>query len=163
MAHLGSMESRLKSSKRAEMESFLQQIQAELVQQHVSAHAGAEEGNSEGRGQQSPRAFDSHHPRPRGSGGAQAHPGADLRSRFPPGSYGYRPKRRAQEAVYRVAQAIDQSKTRVIDLDLRAYFDNVQHSLLLEKMARRVQDDAVMRLLKMILKATGKKGVPQGE
>jgi RNA-directed DNA polymerase len=81
---------------------------------------------------------------------------------FQPGSYGYRPKRRAREAVYRVAQAIDQSKTRVIDLDLQAYFDNVQHSLLLEKVARRVQDDAVMRLLKMILKATGKKGVPQG-
>jgi RNA-directed DNA polymerase len=41
-------------------------------------------------------------------------------------------------------------------------FDNVQHYLLLEKVARRVQDDAVMHLLKMILKATGKKGVPQG-
>jgi RNA-directed DNA polymerase len=38
----------------------------------------------------------------------------------------------------------------------------VQHSLLLEKVARRVRDDAVMHLLKMILKATGKKGVPQG-
>jgi RNA-directed DNA polymerase len=38
----------------------------------------------------------------------------------------------------------------------------VQHYLLLEKVAKRVQDDAVMRLLKMILKATGKKGVPQG-
>ena len=44
----------------------------------------------------------------------------------------------------------------------RAYFDNVQHFLLLEKVARRVQDDAVMHLLKMILKATGEKGVPQG-
>jgi RNA-directed DNA polymerase len=41
-------------------------------------------------------------------------------------------------------------------------FDNVQHYLLLGKVARRVQDAAVMRLLKMILKATGKKGVPQG-
>jgi RNA-directed DNA polymerase len=81
---------------------------------------------------------------------------------FQPGSYGYRPKRTAHEAVYRVAQAIDQRKTSVIDLDLRAYFDNVQHSLLLEKVALRVQDDEVMRLLKMILKATGKKGVPQG-
>ena len=40
--------------------------------------------------------------------------------------------------------------------------DNVQHSLLLEKVARRVHDDAVMHLLKMILKATGAKGVPQG-
>src|SRR5437899_3643751 len=81
---------------------------------------------------------------------------------FQSGSYGYRPKRSAHEAVDRVAQAIVQGLTRVIDLDLRAYFDNVQHSLLLEKVARRVQDTSVMRLLKMILKSTGEKGVPQG-
>jgi RNA-directed DNA polymerase len=81
---------------------------------------------------------------------------------FQSGSYGYRPKRSAHEAVNRVAQAIVQGQTRVIDLDLRAYFDNVRHSLLLEKVARRVQDASVMRLLKMILKSTGTKGVPQG-
>jgi RNA-directed DNA polymerase len=81
---------------------------------------------------------------------------------FQPGSYGYRPKRTTQQAVTRVAEAIVESKTRVIDLDLRAYFDNVQHYLLLEKVARRIQDAAVMRLLKQILKSTGKKGVPQG-
>jgi len=81
---------------------------------------------------------------------------------FQPGSYGYRPKRTAHEAVSRVAEAIVTEKTKIIDLDLRAYFDNVQHYLVLEKVAKRVQDDAVMRLLKMILKATGKKGVPQG-
>jgi RNA-directed DNA polymerase len=81
---------------------------------------------------------------------------------FQPGSYGYRPKRTAHQAVNRVAQAIVESKTRIIDIDLRAYFDNVQHYLLLEKVARRVQDDEVMHLLKMMLKATGEKGVPQG-
>jgi RNA-directed DNA polymerase len=81
---------------------------------------------------------------------------------FQSGSYGYRPKRTAHQAVNRVAQAIVEEKTQIIDIDLRAYFDNVQHSLLLEKVARRVQDAAVMGLLKMILKATGKKGVPQG-
>ena len=81
---------------------------------------------------------------------------------FQPESYGYRPKRTAHQAVNRVAQAIVESKTRIIDIDLRAYFDNVQHYLLLEKVARRVQDDAVMHLLKMMLEATGKKGVPQG-
>jgi RNA-directed DNA polymerase len=81
---------------------------------------------------------------------------------FQPGSYGYRPKRTAHEAVNRVAQAIVEEKTKIIDLDLRAYFDNVQHNLLLEKVAKRVRDDQVMRLLKMILKASGKKGVPQG-
>jgi RNA-directed DNA polymerase len=81
---------------------------------------------------------------------------------FQPGSYGYRPRRTAHEAVNRVAEAIVEEKTRIIDIDLRAYFDNVQHYLLLEKVARRVQDGAVMGLLKMILKATGEKGVPQG-
>jgi RNA-directed DNA polymerase len=81
---------------------------------------------------------------------------------FQPGSYGYRPKRTAHEAINRVAQGIVEAKTKIIDLDLRAYFDTVQHSLLLDKVAKRVRDDQVMRLLKMILKATGKKGVPQG-
>ena len=81
---------------------------------------------------------------------------------FQPGSYGYRPKRTAHEAVARVAQAIVEEKTSIIDLDLKAYFDNVQHYLVLQKVAKRVQDDAVMHLLRMILKATGKKGVPQG-
>src|SRR6202158_5930392 len=81
---------------------------------------------------------------------------------FQAGSYGYRPKRTAHEAVARVARAIVEEKTRIIDLDLKAYFDNVQHYLLLEKVARRVQDEAVLHLLKMILQATGKQGVPQG-
>jgi RNA-directed DNA polymerase len=81
---------------------------------------------------------------------------------FQPGSYGYRPKRTAHGAVDRVARAIVLQKTCVIDLDLRAYFDTVRHHLLLDKVARRVQDDDVMRLLKLILKASGKQGVPQG-
>ena len=81
---------------------------------------------------------------------------------FQPGSYGYRPKRTAHEAVHRVATAIVQWKTRVIDLDLRAYFDTVRHHLLLAKVARRVNDDEVMCLLKLMLTASGKQGVPQG-
>lgn len=75
---------------------------------------------------------------------------------------GYRPKRTAHQAVHRVAEAIAKAKTRVIDIDLRAYFDNVKHHLLLEKIARRIQDGDVLHLLKLILKATGKQGVPQG-
>jgi len=81
---------------------------------------------------------------------------------FQPGSYGYRPKRTAHEAVNRVARAIFQQKTCVIDLDLRAYFDTVRHHLLLDKVALRVRDDDVMHLLSLILKASGKRGVPQG-
>jgi RNA-directed DNA polymerase len=74
---------------------------------------------------------------------------------FQPGSYGYRPRRTAHQAVARVERAVIQCMTRVIDIDLRAYFDNVQHYLLMEKVARRVRDDEVMGLLRMILKSTG--------
>jgi len=81
---------------------------------------------------------------------------------FQPGSFGYRPKRTAHQAVDRVATAIVQWKTRVIDLDLRTFFDTVRHHLLLEKVARRIKDDEVMRLLKLMLTASGKQGVPQG-
>jgi RNA-directed DNA polymerase len=81
---------------------------------------------------------------------------------FQPGSFGYRPKRTAHEAVQRVAEAIVKHKTRIIDIDLRAYFDNVRHDLLLAKVARRVSDAEVLHLLKMMLKASGAKGVPQG-
>jgi RNA-directed DNA polymerase len=81
---------------------------------------------------------------------------------FQPGSYGYRPQRKAHDAVQRVAEAIVKYKTRVIDIDLRAYFDNVRHHLLLEKVAKRVKDDEVMHLLLIMLKVSGKKGVPQG-
>jgi RNA-directed DNA polymerase len=81
---------------------------------------------------------------------------------FQPGSFGYRPKRKPQDAVQRVSDAIIQDKTYVIDLDLRSFFDTVRHDIVLEKVAERVDDGDVMRLLRLIMKATGKRGVPQG-
>jgi len=81
---------------------------------------------------------------------------------FQEGSYGYRPKRSAHAAIDCVAEAVVKNKIRVIDLDLKAYFDNVRHDILLNKVAERVDDARVMRLLKLMLKAGGKRGVPQG-
>ena len=81
---------------------------------------------------------------------------------FQPGSFGFRPKRSAAEAIQRVSEAILTNRSYVIDLDLRAYFDTVRHHVLLEKVARRVDDDAVMGLLRLILATSGKRGVPQG-
>ena len=81
---------------------------------------------------------------------------------FQPGSFGYRPKRTAHQAVDRVARAIVQEKIRVIDIDLRSYFDNIRHDRLLTQVTRRVNDTDVLHLLKIMLKANGKKGVPQG-
>ena len=81
---------------------------------------------------------------------------------FQPGSFGYRPKKSAHAAIRRVSEAILEGKTYVIDLDLRTYFDTVRHHIVLEKVARRVNDDEVLWLLKLLLKASGKQGVPQG-
>ena len=52
--------------------------------------------------------------------------------------------------------------TKAVDVDLSGYFDNIRHDLLLKKVARRVQDNEVLHLTKLILKTNGKKGVPQG-
>jgi RNA-directed DNA polymerase len=81
---------------------------------------------------------------------------------FQEGSYGYRPGKKAHEAVHRVARAVVWGKTLVIDLDLSAYFDSITQSTLLAKVAGRVLDGKVLRLLKLLLAANGKRGVPQG-
>lgn len=81
---------------------------------------------------------------------------------FQPGSYGYRPKRTAHEAIAAVSSAIVSEQTRVIDVDLKSYFDTIRHDTLLNKVATRVQDDSVMHLLKLIVKSNGRRGVPQG-
>jgi RNA-directed DNA polymerase len=81
---------------------------------------------------------------------------------FQPGSYGYRPNRTAHEALERVREGLHRHLRRVIDLDLKSYFDTVRHDLLLTKLARRIADDDVMWLSKSILKAGGQRGLPQG-
>ena len=83
-------------------------------------------------------------------------------SDFQSGSFGYRPKKTAHDAIHRVADSIVRERVQVIDIDLKAYFDTVRHDILLSQVGRRVNDDKVMRLLKLILNASGKRGVPQG-
>ncbi len=50
----------------------------------------------------------------------------------------------------------------MIDIDLKGYFDGVRHDVLLRKVAQRINDRHVLHLLKLMLKANGKQGVPQG-
>ena len=83
-------------------------------------------------------------------------------SDFQSGSFGYRPKKTAHEAINRVADSIVKERVQVIDIDLKAYFDTIRHDMLLTKVAQRVDDSKIMRLLKLILNANGKRGVPQG-
>lgn len=81
---------------------------------------------------------------------------------FCPNSYGFRPKRSPHQALAEVRRSVLRRMTTVIDVDLSRYFDMIRHSILLEKIAKRVQDPQVMHLVKQIIKATGKIGVPQG-
>jgi RNA-directed DNA polymerase len=81
---------------------------------------------------------------------------------FHQSSYAYRPKRTAHQALDRVVHGLVQGLTRVLDVDLKSYFDNVRHHLLLQKLAKRVQDPEILHLIKQILKANGARGVPQG-
>lgn len=81
---------------------------------------------------------------------------------FADGSYGFRPKRSQHQAITKVAKSIMRGYTKVIDVDLTAYFDNVNHKILMDKVSRRINDPKIMRLMKLVLKANGKKGVPQG-
>lgn len=81
---------------------------------------------------------------------------------FCPNSYGFRPKRSPQKALAEVRRSILRRMNKVIDVDLTKYFDTIQHAVLLDKIARRVDDPDVMRLVKQIIKAAGNKGVPQG-
>src|SRR5262249_8972214 len=77
-------------------------------------------------------------------------------------SYGFRPRRSPHRALAEVRRSVLRRMSTVIDVDLSRYFDTIRHSVLLEKIAARVQDPEVLHLVKQIIKAGGKIGVPQG-
>jgi group II intron reverse transcriptase/maturase len=81
---------------------------------------------------------------------------------FCPNSYGFRPKRSPHRALAEVRRSVMRRMSTVIDVDLSRYFDTIRHSVLLDKIAKRIQDPQVMHLVKQIIKVGGKVGVPQG-
>ena len=72
---------------------------------------------------------------------------------FEDNAYGYRPARGAVDAVKEVHRLICRGYTDVVDADLSKYFDSIPHGDLLKSVARRVADGAVLRLIKLWLKA----------
>jgi group II intron reverse transcriptase/maturase len=68
-------------------------------------------------------------------------------------SYGFRPKRSAHGAVDAISKALLTGHHQVIDADLAKYFDTIPHSKLLAVVAERINDKAVLALLKQWLKA----------
>jgi RNA-directed DNA polymerase len=90
---------------------------------------------------------------------------------FSKASYGFRPGRSAQDAVRKVREHIQEGYCIAVDLDLSKFFDSVNHDVLMHRVARRVQDKRVLRLIGKSLRAgvmvNGRlqhtpQGVPQG-
>lgn len=80
-----------------------------------------------------------------------------LQPEFEPGfsehSYGFRPGRSALQAVQRAQGYIREDRRWVVDLDLEKFFDRVNHDILMSRVARRVKDDRVLKLIRRYLEA----------
>jgi len=72
---------------------------------------------------------------------------------YHPRSYGFRPKRRAHQAIAEIQKAVQQGYVEIIDADLSKYFDTIPHRQLMKAVARRVSDGSVLRLIKSWLRA----------
>lgn len=72
---------------------------------------------------------------------------------FSASSYGYRPRRSARQAVSAMKTHVTVGHRWVVDLDLKAFFDRVNHDLLMARVARRVRDKRVLRLIRRYLEA----------
>ena len=72
---------------------------------------------------------------------------------FQPGSYGFRPKRSATEALEAIRVAGNQGYNFVVDADIQGYFDNIQKGTLLELVKERISDRRVLKLIRQWLDA----------
>jgi len=68
-------------------------------------------------------------------------------------SYGFRPGRSAHQAVQAARQYVEQGRRVVVDVDLEKFFDRVNHDILMDRLARRIADKAVLRLIRHYLNA----------
>ncbi|MBC7358773.1 MAG: group II intron reverse transcriptase/maturase [Desulfacinum sp.] len=92
-------------------------------------------------------------------------------ARFAENSYGFRPRRGCKDALRRVDQAIKEGYRYVVDADIRAYFDNIDHERLMADVRESIADGRVLALIEAFLKQdvleamkawTPESGTPQG-
>ena len=90
---------------------------------------------------------------------------------FSESSYGYRPKRSAQQAVESARKYVSEGRRWVVDIDLEKFFDRVNHDILMARVARKVKDKRILLLIRRYLQAgimedgltkASTEGTPQG-
>jgi RNA-directed DNA polymerase len=91
---------------------------------------------------------------------------------FHPQSYGFRPWRGCKEALRRVDQLLKSGNEWVVDVDLKGYFDTIDHDLLMKQIEKKIADGGTLDLIRRFLKAgvmeshrdlqPTKRGTPQG-
>ena len=90
---------------------------------------------------------------------------------FSESSYGFRPNRSAQQAVLKAREYVRAGRRWVVDLDLEKFFDRVNHDVMMSRLARRIKDKRVLRLIRRYLQAgmmsnglatVRREGTPQG-
>jgi group II intron reverse transcriptase/maturase len=68
-------------------------------------------------------------------------------------SYGFRPGRRAHDAVLQAQRYVQDGYRVVVDVDLEKFFDRVNHDVLMHRLSKRIKDKAVLRLIRRYLQA----------
>lgn len=90
---------------------------------------------------------------------------------FSESSYGFRPQRSAHQAVLKAREYVREGRRWVVDIDLEKFFDRVNHDILMSRLARRIKDKRVLRLIRRYLQAgmmsnglttARREGTPQG-
>ena len=90
---------------------------------------------------------------------------------FSESSYGFRPNRSAPQAVVKAREYVREGRRWVVDIDLEKFFDRVNHDIMMSRLARRIKDKRVLRLIRRYLQAgmmsnglatARREGTPQG-
>jgi group II intron reverse transcriptase/maturase len=72
---------------------------------------------------------------------------------FSPFSFGFRPKRRAHDAVLKAKQYLEEGYLWVVDLDIEKFFDHINHDMLLARVSRKVKYKRILKLIRLYLQS----------